>query len=187
MKTSISNIVVAAAAALAASATFAQASAPAVTADQATGQKESTFTILDRLNTENVVLNAQIENAKLKKKLNDVLAGKDTDNAAGNSAPVGSFPQPMTMAPQNTAPAIAAEPKGPSVQFVFTSPKVNGGRPTATIALANGRTVDADVGTKVPGVGTITAVSAQQVLYRGANGREAALPFIASGDDSGSR
>jgi type IV pilus biogenesis protein PilP len=182
MKTTLSKVAVVVASALSAHIAFAQANAVPESAEQATGQKLTTFTILDRLNNENVVLAAQIQNAKLKRQLDDVIAGKDTDSASGNGA--GTFPAQPQMGMQVGSPLMPAQPSGPTVQLVSSSPKLNSGRPTATIALPSGRTVNAVVGTKVPGVGTITLISATQVLYRAGDGHEAGLPFaVAAGND----
>lgn len=176
----------------AASATAAQtapttpASLP-MTAEEATGQKETTFQLLDHLNTENVLLSAQIEHQKLVNKLAQVQAGKDPDDQQSNHAPVNNMPAPMVTNPQALMMSgTSAPPKGPNVELVSTSPKVNGGQPTATIVLANGRSINAVVGTKLPGVGVVTLVSAQQVLYRDGTGHEASLPF-GSDSDGGSR
>lgn len=158
-----------------------------MTAEEATGQKESAFQLLDHLRTENVVLSAQIEHQKLVNKLAQVQAGKDPDDQRSNPLPVNNMPAPMMTNPQALVMSgTSAQPKGPNVELVSTSPKVNGGQPTATIVLASGRTINAVVGTKIPGVGVVTLVSAQQVLYRDATGHEAGLTF-GSDSDSGSR
>jgi len=155
----------------------AQACTPAANAEDAAGQKATIFKELDCLNSENVILHAALNNAQLKKQIADIEAGKDADNHNGNGMPALPFKL-------QSLPVLGGEPKGPMVQLVSTSPKVNNGQPTATIQLPSGRTVSAVVGTKVPNVGTITQVSAQQVLYRTANGQESWLPFASDDSDS---
>lgn len=183
MKTTLPKIALIATGLFAAQIVCAQASAPAaksVTSDDATGQKGNIFKTLDALKTQKVLLSAELENAKLQKALDDVRSGKDP------SAPAAApFAPPSMMSAPSMLQAPPAEPKSATVQLVSSSPKVNAGVPTATIELPSGRIVTAIVGTKVPGLGTLTVVSAAQVIYRGSDGHEAALPFVADGDSGG--
>jgi len=184
MKTTLSKIALVIAASLVVDLACAQTSVSQATADCATEPQTNVFKRLDCLKTQKVLLSAELENAQLKKQLDDVRSGKDTSNPAGN-ATAGRFAPPPTMG-MASVPTTLPEPKGATVQLVSTSPKINDGRPTATIQLPSGRIVTAVAGTKLQGVGTVTLVSAQQVMYRATDGHEAGLPFAAE-DDVGSR
>lgn len=188
MKTTLSKIALVGTGFFAAHLVYAQASAAAatsITSEDASGQKVNIFKTLDNLKTQKVLLSAQLENAKLQKQLDDVRSGKDPAGQTGNSAPGGQYSPAPSMGSLSSVPSLPVEPKGATVQLVSSSPKVNSGAPTATIGLPSGRIVTAVVGTKVPGLGTITVVSAEQVIYRRADGHEAGLPFVSESDSGG--
>ncbi len=147
---------------------------PAVT------QAASAYTTLDKLNSENVLLRLQIENAKLRAKLAAVLSGKAQDATEGSTAQIGPMGGRPSFAQQSVAPITPARESG--VVMVSTSPKVNHGAPTALIALPGGGQTTATVGTRVPGFGTVTSISVNEVLVR-SKGQISSLPFLA--DTSG--
>lgn len=158
------------------------ASTPAVSAEVATGDKENVFRQLDALKTQEALLAAQVRIATLQKQLRDAQSDKGSGSDANQPSPFARQ-QPLMGMPGNT-PAVPVEPKSARVRFVGDSPKVNNGQMTATIVLPSGGTINATVGTKVPGYGTVTRVSVSQVLYRTASGQENAFPFAHDSDGS---
>jgi type IV pilus biogenesis protein PilP len=154
------------------SAAHAQTAPAAPTAAHAA---ESAFSQLDHLNSENTLLAAEIQNAALKKKLADIEAGRDPDGAP-NSAPGYGAGGRVGPAAGAAAPLVEQRPREATVELVTTSPQVNQGKPTALISLPNGGRIGAVVGSRVPGVGTITAVSVHEVLAS-AGGHSVSLPF----------
>lgn len=160
----------------------AQADSGPVPASDARASK-SPFDAMDSINSDNAMLAAQITNAKLRKQLADIQAGRDPSTPQSPTQPgIGGGPSNiMPGAPAVQAQSFpSASPRGAVVELVTTSPQVNNGAPTALIQLPNGGHVSATVGTKVPGVGTFKEVSTHSVLVE--NGKHVvALPF--DGDD----
>src|SRR5471032_2627736 len=129
--------------------------------------RKDIFDALDRINSDNALLQAQIQNASLRKKLADIQAGRDPDKqaTAQNPAPgIQSFPiGPISTGTPVSTPAGPA-PRSALVELVSTSPQINNGAPTALIQMPNGARVPAMAGTKLQGVGTVLSVSARAVL-----------------------
>jgi type IV pilus biogenesis protein PilP len=157
-------------------------SAPLENAAAATGDKNNVFRQLDALKTQEALLAAQVRIATLQKQLRDAHSDKGSSSDA-NQPSAFVRQTPMMVVPENT-PDRTVEPKSARVRFVGDSPKVNNGQMTATIVLPNGGTINATVGTKVPGYGTVTRVSVSQVLYRTSSGQEDAFPFARESDGS---
>lgn len=113
-----------------------------------------TFGQLDKLRAENALLDAQVKNAELKKKLNE----------ATGTVPANS--------PAAQASAFVAQTKSASVVSVSGT--------TAVIQLANGSSVSARPGSRIPGLGTVKQVSVREVVI--ADGKNlVTLPFSGEG------
>jgi type IV pilus biogenesis protein PilP len=143
--------------------------------------RKDIFDQLDRTNSDNALVAALIENAKLHKQLADIQAGRDPSMQQGATQPV-TLGMPSAPA-AGTQPNYPAPARGAVVELVTTSPQVNGGAATALISLPSGGRVSAAAGAKVAGIGTVKSVSIHSVIVD--DGKHIyALPF--DGEDPAS-
>jgi type IV pilus biogenesis protein PilP len=113
---------------------------------------------LDALKSENALLNEQLKNVELKKRI---------------AADLASLPG---QAPGGTMVANGAPARSTVVEMVSNSPKVNDGKLSALLQLANGGQLTVTVGSRVPELGRITAISIHEVLAD-AGGHIVSIPF----------
>ena len=120
----------------------------------------STFGELDQLRAKHALLDAQVSNAELQKKLNDLTGMYPAGSAGVAGAPAAGF---------------GSRNQGTTVQSVSGS--------SALINLSNGSSITVRPGDSIPGIGTVKKISVFEVIV--VNGKSIiSLPF--AGDSASS-
>lgn len=137
----------------------------ATTPPQAPGQPPAwagpTFADLEKLRSENAMLAEQLKNAELKNKIT-AQGGSSNFSGSGVAGQAGGS--------SNKAPS------GPKVVMIAGGE----GNYRANILLSSGQSITASLGTNVPGVGVVNAISPEAVQF-GVGKAKRFLPLIANG------
>lgn len=145
-------------------------------ADAAPRAEVATFGQLDALRSQNALLEAQAKNDELRRKLAGGGNSASTQAAGGAQSPVAQVLQAQAAAKArvHAAPAPAPAPVTAEVELVESDAK---GQMVAVLSLKNGRkAMKVRVGSEVPGLGTITSISVDEVTVAGKKG-QVSLPF----------
>ncbi|TAL63630.1 MAG: type IV pilus biogenesis protein PilP [Burkholderiaceae bacterium] len=127
--------------------------------------QQATVGDLTRINSENVIKQAQVTGANLDAQLRKAGASADSSSTASASQLPGGVQQVSLVAPQAVAPKASASDTTPVVKTVFGA----NGVVYATFLYADGSTVSAKEGSTIPGGYRVAHVDVEHVsLAKGA-------------------